>query len=274
MTGRDVPDADMPNMPRPHRADMPAGPDEALDALLAGELRPDAGGDGLRPVADLLAALTAPAGADELAGHAQALAEFRQTRLAAASQQDAAPRRLAGAVAAPVPRRARRPRSGPATRAAAATATLAAVLGGLASAAYAGVLPAPVQQVAHEIIGAPPPHPVRPVPGQVTRSRRPGTAPGRGASPDGVPRPSPAGQPAATPASAGPSPLPGKPSHWPGQPSTAPGRPSHSPGRPSSPPGRPSSPPGKPSSPPGKPSAEPTPHHSGQPSSSPEATGG
>ncbi|MBO0777179.1 MAG: hypothetical protein J2P34_12790, partial [Actinobacteria bacterium] len=87
MTGRDVPDADMPNSFGQQGAG--AGPEsesaEALDALLAGALPPDDVTTGLRPVADLLAALSAPPEPDELAGHGQMLAAFRQWAAGTAS---------------------------------------------------------------------------------------------------------------------------------------------------------------------------------------------
>ncbi|MGE5131364.1 MAG: hypothetical protein ACM32E_00460 [Gemmatimonadota bacterium] len=296
MTGRDVPDADMPNTPRPHRADVPAGPDEALDALLAGGLLTAGTGPGLQPVAELLAALTAPPEAGELAGHARALAEFRATRQAAAQparapagQQDAAPgghRRRAA--------RPRRRRSLLTTRAAAAVGALATVLGGVATAAYAGVLPGPVQQFAHDVIGAPAPHAgAAPGAGQtpsgsassaqaaslctaythgtpaqraVAVRKLSAAAGGRGhiaaycaaAAGTGTSPPAP-GSGRATPGARGG----GKPSP-PGKPTAAPTP--HSTGK-QSPPARPTAAPtphstGKPSTGPGKPSAEPTPHAS------------
>ena len=295
MTGRDVPDADMPNTPRPHRADVPAGPDEALDALLAGSLLTAAAGPGLQPVAELLAALTAPPEAGELAGHARALAEFRATRQAAAQ-----PARATAWQQAPAPaghrRRAARPRplrSLLTTRAAAAVGALATVLGGVATAAYAGVLPRPAQQFAHDVIGAPAPHA--------------GAAPGAGQTPSGSASSAQAaslctasahGTPAQRAvavrklsaaaggrghiaaycaAAAGTSPPAtgpgratpgarggGKPSSPPGKPTAVPTP--HSTGK-QSPPARPTAAPtphstGKPSTVPGKPSAEPTPHAS------------
>ena len=65
MTGSDVPNVDMPNIPRPQRQDEPAVTDADLAALLAGTA--DAA-PGLRPVADVLAALTAEPTGIELAG--------------------------------------------------------------------------------------------------------------------------------------------------------------------------------------------------------------
>jgi hypothetical protein len=129
----------MPNFPQPQRQDEPVVTDADLAALLAGttDVLP-----GLRPVADVLAALTAEPSGVELAGEHRALAEFR---------------RRAGA---PAP--AHRARRGTARRTSrlgvkvgASVTAAAVVLGGGAAAAFAGVLPAPIQRLAHEAIGAP-----------------------------------------------------------------------------------------------------------------------
>jgi hypothetical protein len=143
VTGNDVPDVDMPNIPQPQRQDEPFVTDADLVALLAGttDVAP-----GLRPAADVLAALTAEPTGRELAGEASALAEFR---------------RRAGA---PAPaRRARRRAHGLSSRlgvkVGASVTAVAVVLGGGAAAAFANVLPAPIQRLAHEAIGAPAPQP-------------------------------------------------------------------------------------------------------------------
>ena len=143
MTGNDVPDVDMPNFPQPQRQDEPVVTDTDLVALLAGTTDV---GPGLRPVADVLAALVAEPTGLELAGEASALAEFR---------------RQAGA---PVPgRRARRSANGLSSRfgvkVGASVTAVAVVLGGGVAAAFADVLPAPIQRLAHEAIGAPIPQP-------------------------------------------------------------------------------------------------------------------
>ncbi len=103
----------------------------------------------MHDLARMLAAVAGPAELEELAGEATALAAF--ARLAppvgispAASRS--ARHRLSGR-----PRRARLPM-------AAALVTAAAGLGSIV-AAYVGVLPGPIQQVAHVTVGAPlPPH--------------------------------------------------------------------------------------------------------------------
>jgi hypothetical protein len=138
----------MPNFSWPDRWDASWIEDAALAALLAGtELPPDTGA-GLQPVADVLAALGAPAGSDELAGEAVAMAEFRHR------------------FGVPVPphRRSRRRRPTLLTSLlsakAAAVAAIAAVGVGAAvtTAAFAGALPDPLQQFAHQAFGAPAAH--------------------------------------------------------------------------------------------------------------------
>src|SRR5215467_11687191 len=153
MSGWDVSDADMPNIPGSQRADVPELPDAALDALLTGDLVTDEACAGLQPAAALLAALNAAPQDGELAGHARALAEFRRrdgmpvhTRRSARRR----PRLLLSLLTA---------------KAAAAAVAAAAALGGAAAAAYTSALPAPAQQFAHSVIGAPSPQP----------SHRPGT---------------------------------------------------------------------------------------------------
>ena len=162
MTGTDVPNGDMPNIPQSPLQDGSAVTDADLVALLAGKLDV---APGLQPVADVLAALSAGPRLGELAGEARALAEFR--------------RRAGG----PVPRRhARRRTAGLTSRlsakAAAGAAAATLVLGGAATAAFANMLPAPIQRLAHDVIGAPDaPSAAQPIPARGTP-----TAPGQLAS--------------------------------------------------------------------------------------------
>jgi hypothetical protein len=148
MTGTGVPDDEMPTIPPPQRRAGSAVTDADLDALLAGTA--DAA-SGLRPVADLLAALTAEASTGELAGEARALAGFRHR------------------TGVPVPRRRARRRPARLTsrlgaKAGAALTAVAVVLGGTATAAFANALPAPIQRLAHDAFGAPMPEPSRHLP--------------------------------------------------------------------------------------------------------------
>jgi len=279
MSGWDVSDADMPNIPGSPRADVPELPDGALEALLTGDLTTDEAWAGLQPAAALLAALNAAPQDGELAGHARVLAEFR--------------RRGGRPVHA---RRSARRRSRLLTvlltaKAAAAAAAAAVALGGVAAAAYTGTLPAPAQQFAHGVIGAPSPQPSH-RPATPQPSHRPGTP--QPSYRPGVPHATPARTDAVGPDATGPAafglctayahatahgtasqkavafgnlaaaaggaakiaayctavPHPGN--SQPGQPASAPAHPA-----------------GHPSHPTGKPSSHPTPHQGRRPSSAP-----
>ena len=123
-------------------------------------------------LARMLAAVAGPAEPGDLAGQAAAHAAF--ARLASpAGTSPAAPR----SDRRPLPKRPARGRLP-------LVAALTAVAAGLGStaAAYAGVLPSPIQDFAHAAIGAPAPPPaIAPVPRVVTSSPAPGQA-GRGPS--------------------------------------------------------------------------------------------
>jgi len=134
----------MRSIPQPQRNYGPAATDAELVALLAGT--PDVP-SGLRPVADILAALTAEASAGELAAEGRALTEFRR-RAGAPAKRHAGPRTT-------------RLTSRFGVKLGAAATGVAVVFGGAATAAFANKLPAPIQLFAHETIGAPTPH-VRP----------------------------------------------------------------------------------------------------------------
>jgi hypothetical protein len=162
MSGWGVSDADMPNIPGSQRADVPELPDGALDALLTGDPGTDEAYAGLQPAAALLAALNAAPQDGELAGHARALAEFRRRGGMPVHARRSARRRsrlLTALLTA---------------KAAAAAATAAVALGGVAAAAYTGTLPAPAQQFAHSMIGAPTPQPSH-RPSTPQPGHRPGT---------------------------------------------------------------------------------------------------
>jgi hypothetical protein len=123
--------------------------DTSLTALLAGTELPPGSPPELRPLAEALAELRAQPAVDELKGEAKTLAAFRN--------QFGVPRRAHHPPArTPAPRR----RHLPVKAAAAAAAVLS--LGGIATAAYAGALPATVQRLAHDVIGG--------VPAPATRS--------------------------------------------------------------------------------------------------------
>jgi hypothetical protein len=152
----------MPNIPQSPLQDGSAMTDADLVALLAGErdVAPE-----LQPVADVLAALTAEPGLGELVGEARAVAEFRR-RAGVPARRGHARRRTAG-----LPSRL-------SVKAAAGAAAATLVLGGAATAAFANMLPAPIQRFAHDFIGAPDaPATAQPVP-----ARAKPTAPGQVAS--------------------------------------------------------------------------------------------
>jgi hypothetical protein len=136
MTGHDVSGSDMPNPPWTARQDVPPAEEASLAALLAGRGLPAGADAELRPVADVLVALTARAAGDELTGLAAAAAEFRRQVVP--------------------PARARRsPRRRPGGLASRLGAMVAMGLVAAAAVAYAGALPASWQQLAHRTIGAP-----------------------------------------------------------------------------------------------------------------------
>ncbi len=136
----------MPNFPwRPGSSVPPVG-DSALDELLATGQSPQDAAAGLRPVADVLAALQAAPSAGELAGKTRALAEFRDTIGRAHRVRRV---RLAGQ------RRAAALRTRANSKLAAAAAAAAVVVAAGTVAAYVGALPAPLQKAAHDAIHAP-----------------------------------------------------------------------------------------------------------------------
>jgi len=167
MRGRGDSDADMPNIPGSPGPDGPGLPEGLLDALLTGDLLTgdlltgdlltgdlltgdlltgdlltDEAVAGLQPATTLLAALNAGPEDGELTGQAQALAEFRHRGGSPGPSGYFRHRRLITArLAVKVT----------------AAAVAVAVLGGAAAAAYAGALPAPVQRLAHNAVGAPAP---------------------------------------------------------------------------------------------------------------------
>jgi hypothetical protein len=143
VTGGGVSGNDMPSLPWTARQDASPAEDTPLESLLAGNGLPAGAGTELRPVADLLAALTARPGGDELAGLADARAEFSR-RVAVPAQVSQSGRwRSFGLVS----------RLG--VRLGAAAAIVVMGFGGAAAAAYAGALPTSWQQFAHRTIGAP-----------------------------------------------------------------------------------------------------------------------
>jgi len=133
----------MTNFTGPSRQDAPLISDASLAALLAGAELPPGSAPQLQPLARTLAELAGRPTEDELDGEADTLTAFRDYFGAPGPAHRRRPKR----------RQLLRSRSLP-LRAAAAAATILG-LGGLATAAYAGALPAGLQRIAHDIIGAP-----------------------------------------------------------------------------------------------------------------------
>lgn len=117
------------------------GDDAAIESLLAGQPIGLGAPPPLRLVADMLAALAAPPLDNELTGVGPALVSFR-AQFAARPPRYHRPRRLAPRVAGSL---------------VAASVAIGATLVG----AYTAVLPEPLQQLAHDWLSAPAPHPTR-----------------------------------------------------------------------------------------------------------------
>ena len=247
----------------------PAQPEAStLEALLAGNCRPEEAPNELRPVAEVLAALLAPPDRREVAGWGEALTVYREMagRAGTPGRPDPRPRRRPGSLASLLRVR---------LMAAAGAATVAALGGGVA-AAYTGSLPAALQKIAHEALAAPDARVVAPTAEGSSHPAGPsvtgaaayglcnayqhaeahGTASQRAVAFGNLVHA--AGGADKVAAYCAPVPHPG--------PTTGPGRrvgqtgSSANPGRghkPTAPPGKPTKAPGKPSTPPGKPTASP-----------------
>lgn len=127
----------------------------AVERLLAGPADPSgpadpAGSAQERALAELVGALRAPAGADELAVPDRVLAAFD----AHAAGADAADGGFSGE-ALPSPRRKSMISTALAAKGMAAAAALALTTAGTAAAAFTGHLPGPLQAAAHKAVGAP-----------------------------------------------------------------------------------------------------------------------
>ena len=171
MSGPDALHGEMPEFPFPGRAggehDEPL-----LDMIFDRRPIPPGAPPEMHDLARTLAVLAGPAEPGELAGEAAALAAF--SRVASpAGTRPAALRRW----------RSRPPARG---RARLVAALIAAVAGlGSTATAYAGVLPGPVQEMAHVTLGAPAPHHGGKHPPAVRRPRQDGRRTLRPASPPG-----------------------------------------------------------------------------------------
>jgi hypothetical protein len=145
MTGPDASSGEMPRVPMPGLAGRDHD-DLLLDMILDRRPLPPDAPPGMHVLASKLVGLAAAPGGVQLPGEAAALAAF------AGSGSPASTLTLAGEP--PGRHRSRRLMAGRA-RLTAAAAAVAVVLSGTAAAAYAGVLPASVQDFAHHVIDAP-----------------------------------------------------------------------------------------------------------------------
>jgi hypothetical protein len=141
-------DSEMPSFPFPWttRPDV-----RAVDTLLAGTCQPEEAPAELRPVAEVFAALQAPADQREVASWGQALIAYREVAdLPEASSRSRWRQRIAAPLGTKL--------------AAAAGVAVVVVLGGGVAAAYTGNLPATLQKVAHDTLAAPGVRETRPAP--------------------------------------------------------------------------------------------------------------
>jgi hypothetical protein len=134
---------EMPEFPFPRRAGDQPVPGVALDRLLDGDFATERTTPDVEALADLLSTAAGPPSDRELAGQTAAIAAFARERDVGGHRHAAVARRrsmLATLLG---------------TKLAAAAAAGAVGFGGLAAAAYAGALPEPIQDFAHQTVGAP-----------------------------------------------------------------------------------------------------------------------
>jgi hypothetical protein len=148
MTGSDASSSEMPRVPLPGQVSRDQ--DELLlDMILDGRPLPPGAAPRMRALAENLVRLAAPPATGELPGQAAAMAAFVRSGSPASTPT------LDGK---PSERHRGRRLVADRARLAAAVAVVTVALSGTAAAAYAGVLPASVQDFAHRFIDAPAPH--------------------------------------------------------------------------------------------------------------------
>jgi hypothetical protein len=158
-----MPDAlpsEMPGFPTPSRPDGEHD-EPLLDMIFDGRVIPPDAPQEMHDLQRMLSALAGPAEPGELAGEAAARAAFIRlaspASISLAASRPPAHQGTRRPASHRVPSRRRARRAGRRAGLAAALCTAAAVLASTA-AAYAGVLPEPIQQLAHTTVGAPAPH--------------------------------------------------------------------------------------------------------------------
>jgi hypothetical protein len=191
MSGPDALPGEMPGFPFPGR---PGGEHDEplLDMIIARRALPPDAPQEMHDLACMLAALAGPGEPGELTGEAAARAAFARS---------ASPVGLAPAAQRPMRRhrQSRRPRRPLLSRAGLTVALACAAAGVSVLAAYANLLPGPVQRLAHVAVAAPPPPPLRAAPppavgsllsrsaGRTAPARSPGPAAGMPHGPGGSP---------------------------------------------------------------------------------------
>jgi hypothetical protein len=135
---------EMPEFPFPRRAGDQPVPGVALDRLLDGDFATERTIPDVEALADLLSAAAGPPSDRELAGQTAAIAAFARERDVGGHRHNAAVARRRSVLSTFL-----------GTKLAAAAAAGAIGFGGLAAAAYAGALPEPIQDFAHQTVGAP-----------------------------------------------------------------------------------------------------------------------
>jgi hypothetical protein len=135
---------EMPEFPFPRRAGDQPVPGVALDRLLDGDFATERTTPDVEALADLLSAAAGPPSDRELAGQTAAIAAFARERDVGSHRRQATVARRRSMLATLL-----------GTKLAAAAAAGAIGFGGLAAAAYAGALPEPIQDFAHQTVGAP-----------------------------------------------------------------------------------------------------------------------
>ncbi|MGO8956412.1 MAG: hypothetical protein ACLQFR_03410 [Streptosporangiaceae bacterium] len=151
MNGSDASSGEMPGFPFPGRSG-PEPDEPLLDMILNGQPLPADAPNGMLALADRLTSLGRPAGPGEVPGEVAAMAAFnRSVAGASVSPAGGEPAQRKPARRSPARWRAARPVR-------LAGGLLVVMIGLGSAAAYADVLPSPVQDFAHHVIGAPAAH--------------------------------------------------------------------------------------------------------------------
>jgi hypothetical protein len=135
---------EMPEFPFPRRAGDRPVPGVALDRLLDGDFATERATPDVKALADLLSSAAGPPSDRELADQTAAIAAFVRERHVGRHRRPATATGRRSMLTTLL-----------STKLAAAAAAGALGFGGLAAAAYTGALPEPIQDFAHQTVGAP-----------------------------------------------------------------------------------------------------------------------